>query len=96
MLRKPSSRQIFGTPFWLFSLPLIATGWRENKDRERNPLMGPDGDHGVTEDAWEAMDYCLECHRDRLHTFVLFKDEPVVESECMHCQAIRERQDLGA
>lgn len=89
-----SSRQILGWPLFLLAAPIIAVNYPKNLHRRRNPL-DQHGNRNVTEDTWVAQDFCLDCQRDRLHTFVQFADEPAVESECQFCLAVREREDRG-
>ena len=55
--------------------------------------MNPMPDEDAIEDQWVSLDLCFDCGMDTLHNFILFKDEPVVESECTACLNIREHPD---
>lgn len=89
MLNVPSSRQILGTPFYLFALPILTLARIVN--RGRIPLVKYD-DEAVRSE-WVTKEWCFDCADDTDHTYIEFRDEPVVEAECSHCGVITVHED---
>ena len=90
MLNIHSSRSILGTPFYLFALPILALARVLN--RGRIPLV-KQYDPDAVIDEWVTKELCLDCNDYYDHTYIEFRDEPVVEAECSHCGVITVHED---
>lgn len=55
-----------------------------------NPITG---DREDVQDEWVTKELCLYCDRETDHRFLLFVDEPIVESECTECDTLRVHPD---
>ena len=74
-----SSRQIVGTPFWLFIAPVCALNAYLN--RKRAPLVREED----PVDTWVVVDLCFGCNKDAEHECRQYADDGCIETECMSC-----------
>ncbi len=84
-MRHPSSREVFGTPFWLLAMPMCFAGWLANRHKERVMPCTP---HGIEPHEWMRVHFCSMCERDTDQAWREFRDEPLVERVCLECAAV--------
>lgn len=79
---QPSSRQVLGTPLWLFVAPICLFALATNRTKERVLMFTPQGDDPHE---WISTEFCNDCGHHVAHSFKEWVDEGVVESKCGEC-----------